>query len=237
MKLNFAPANQKLKSLQKLTGKKLFSFSVLSGHTCPGAKDCQSFAIETPQGLRIRDGKKTDFRCFSASQEVLFKNVYLSRKQNTEIIAVAAKSPGIAAGFISNNIPKKAEIIRIHVGGDFKTLNYFNAWILTAKMNPNILFYAYTKSIPFWVKLNHTIPDNFILTASMGGKYDDVAIMYNFKSATVYDSLADVPVNMEIDHDDSLALLGKSHFALLVHGTQKNKKAKSGYGKKGFWVK
>jgi hypothetical protein len=234
MKLNFSPANIKLKVLEKLTGKKVYSFSLLSAHTCPGAKDCQSFAIETPQGVRIRDGKHTKFRCFSASQEVLFPNVYKSRKENMNILPLAAQSIKQAAEIIVDNIPKKAGIIRIHVGGDFKTLAYFDTWNTVARMMPDINFYAYTKSIPFWVKRLGLIPNNLILTASIGGKYDDVAIQNGLRTATVYETIDDVPPGIEHDEDDSHAALPELRdisFGLLLHGTQKGRKAKHGYSK------
>lgn len=235
MKLTFGKANIKLKELEKKTGKKVYTFSLLSAHTCPGAKDCQSFAIETPQGIRIRDGKHTKFRCFSASQEVLFKNVYNSRKANMDILSLAAQSSRIAAEEIVAAIPKNAGIIRIHVGGDFKTLAYFDMWRIVAAIRPGILFYAYTKSIPFWVKRKDEIRNNFILTASMGGKYDELAIQNGFRTATVYETENDVPAGMEHDEDDSHAALPElrnQSFALLLHGTQKGRKAKHGYSKK-----
>lgn len=235
MKLTFGKANIKLKELEKKTGKKVYTFSLLSAHTCPGAKDCQSFAIETSQGIRIRDGKHTKFRCFSASQEVLFPNVYKSRKANMDVLSLAANSVSIAVKSLWENIPKNAGIIRIHVGGDFKTLAYFDAWRELAIIRPDIIFYAYTKSIPFWVKRKDNIPENLILTASMGGKFDDLALASGFRTATVYETENDVPAGMEHDEDDSHAALPElrnQSFALLLHGTQKGRKAKHGYSKK-----
>ena len=233
MKLTFGKSNAKLVKLEKKTGKKLFTFSVLSAWTCPGAKDCQSFATETPDGMRIRDGKHTLFRCFSASQEVLFPNVYKSRKENMSLIELAANSIRIAAEEIVNQLPKKAEIIRIHVGGDFKTLSYFDSWRAAAMKRPDVLFYAYTKSIPFWVKRQDVIPVNLKLVASMGGKFDQLALDNGFRTATVYTTESDVPKGLPIDHDDSYAALTDMSFALLEHGTQKGRKANYGYNKKG----
>lgn len=143
--------------------------------------------------MRIRDGKHTKFRCFSASQEVLFPNVYASRKANMSVIELAAQSIVAAANEIVAQLPVKAKIIRIHVGGDFKTLSYFDAWCLVARLRPDIIFYAYTKSIPFWVKRKMVIPKNLIMTASMGGKYDELALQNGFRTATVYTKESDVP--------------------------------------------
>jgi hypothetical protein len=237
MRLHFAPGkdNRKLAQLEKLTGKRLYTFSILSGHNCPFAQDCQSFAMDTPAGRRIKDGKKTKFRCFSASQEVLFPGVYNSRKENTEIVSRAGESVKTAAELFALNIPKKAELIRIHVGGDFKTLAYFDMWLRVAAMLPHISFYAYTKSLPIWVKRINSIPANLQLTASLGGKRDDLINTYGLRSARVVENEAEAEVlGLPIDHDDSIAALPENRdtdFALLLHGPQRGRRASYGYGK------
>lgn len=124
--LRFSPANAKIRTLREvaslqefLSGKrKVYSFDILSGHTCPYAKDCKSMAVEQSDGRRvIVDGPDTDFRCFSASQEVLFTNLYRMRKANTEIVEIAARDGAeVAAEALQAAMPSNAGIIRIHVG-------------------------------------------------------------------------------------------------------------------------
>lgn len=226
MKLTFGRGNAKLDSLEKLTGKQVWTFSLLSGHTCPYASDCLSMAIKVGDKLKIKDGPHTKFRCFSASQEALFPAVYATREQNGAIIKIAAENVSLAASIISDNLPKKAGIIRIHVGGDFKTKNYFQAWLMVAAANPDRLFYAYTKSLPFWVwaKELKIIPKNFILTASYGGHRDDLIKFAKLRYSKVVFSEAEAKrLKLEIDHDDSHAALpefAKKSFALLIHGQQ-----------------
>ena len=89
MKLVFGKANAKLIALQNKmqeisnNKQKLATFSLLSGHTCPYAKECLSKAVENSEGKRsIQDGPDTQFRCFSASQEAQYTGVYNSRKNN-----------------------------------------------------------------------------------------------------------------------------------------------------------
>lgn len=234
--LKFSAANAKIKALADVKGikpyltggKKVYSFDILSGENCPYAKQCKSIAVVQPNGRRkIVDGPHTEFRCFSASQEVLFTNLYNLRKQNgDEILAIAAQPMGdIQAGLaIVNAIPKKAGVIRIHVGGDFKTQAYFDAWIYAANSRPDILFYAYTKSLPFWLKRIDRIPDNFVLTASRGGWKDNLIDQHGLREAVVVPSkYAARKLHYQIDHDDSHAAdpskRGQS-FALLVHGPQ-----------------
>ena len=83
--LKFSNANAKIEALKNdaelseyLTDKrKVYSLDLLSGYSCPFAEACLSKAVVQPNGKRkIQDGHKTQFRCFSASQEVQYTNVY-----------------------------------------------------------------------------------------------------------------------------------------------------------------
>ena len=56
-------------------------------------------------------------------------------------------------------LPKDARIIRIHVSGDMFSHKYFMAWIKVAERNPDVLFYAYTKSLTYWVRSRDLVPD------------------------------------------------------------------------------
>lgn len=223
MPLRFAPANAKLSALEARLGVNVYSFDLLSGVTCPFARDCHSKAVLRTDGSRtIQDGKQTLFRCFSASQEVAYTNVFLARQANTNgILPLAAKSPMAAADALCDALPDDAGCIRIHVAGDFRVLNYFDAWIEVAIRNPTRRFYAYTKSLPFWVKRLDVLPPNLLLTASRGGKADCLIDEHKFREARVVLSEAEADdVGLEIDHDDSHAALPGPSFALLIHGIQ-----------------
>jgi hypothetical protein len=224
MLLKYGLANAKLVALQKKLGKKVYTLSTLAGIGCPGAKDCHSRAVETPEGLRIQDGPHTLFRCFSASQEVLFPSVYKNRKNNREaILACENKVEKIVELFLSS-MPKKAGVIRYHVSGDWFTQNHFDAALRVAELKPEILFYCYTKSIPFWVKRKNDIPTNFVLTASLGGKYDGMAIENGLRTAKVVYSQEEADkIGLPVDHDDSYAANPYGgDFLLILHGVQKS---------------
>lgn len=206
--------------------RKIYSFDLLSGGKfCPYSKLCSSQAIEQPDGsLKIVDGPHTLFRCYSASQEALFKNVYKRRKENSHVLYLAAQDYKIAANELEKALPKNAGIIRIHSGGDFSTKAYMQAWIELARRKPDILFYAYTKSIPFWLALRQEIKKlkNFVLTASYGGYKDELITKHKLRSVKVIKSVSEArKLKLSIDHDDSFAadpLKKKVSFALLVHG-------------------
>ena len=112
-------------------------------------------------------------------------------------------------------------ICRIHVSGDFFNQVYFDAWLQVAKRNPNRLFYAYTKSLVFWLNRLNDIPENFVLTASRGGLDDDLIEKHDLREAKVVfdENYKELP----IDDDDSHAAIPDTKnesFALLIHGSQ-----------------
>lgn len=216
--LKFGKANRKLKALEVMVGK-VFTFSLLSGHTCPMADKCLSKVVDG----KVVDGPNTEFRCFSASEEAIYTNVYAVRKYNTDLIKSCGNNIQKMTELILESIPPKANCIRVHVGGDFFTLNYMIAWNDVARLLPSVRFYAYTKSIPMWIKCieRNVIPSNFIFTASYGGKFDNLIESAGLRFArVVYSVLEAETLGLEIDHDDYHAATNGPSFALLVHGIQ-----------------
>jgi hypothetical protein len=237
--LKYSPANAKLKALKNVPElaqwfvtdsrktKKVYSLDLLSGWSCPFAKECLSkvHSVQLPNGKTARkvvDGKDTEFRCFSASQEALFTNTYNLRKYNFDALRNADNMDLL----LMNSLPDDAGIVRIHVAGDFFSPEYMQAWWLTASENPNTLFYGYTKSLRYWNRVVNEMPmlDNFVLTASYGGSDDYLIDELGLRSAKVVFSEAEAEkLGLEIDHDDSHAARPSTRnqdFALLIHGTQ-----------------
>ena len=235
MSIKFSKANSKLVKLYKvqelqkwLEGKrKVYSLDLLSGHNCPFANECLSKAVERADGSRhIQDGPNTQFRCFSASQEAQYPNVYNPRKANSDTLRNLCDNYDeyTVAQHINDAMPKDLGICRIHVAGDFFRQKYFNAWIIVAKANPDKLFYAYTKSLVYWLRMRDEIPSNLVLTASRGGSRDDLIIPHGLREAVVVFSEKQADEKfLGIDEDDSHAAVPEwreDSFALLIHGTQ-----------------
>lgn len=218
--IKFSNPNSKLKLLQERIGRKVYSYDILSGVNCPGAQDCKAWAERTSEGLRIVDGPDTEFRCFSASQEAQYPDVFAKREANQEVLM--AKDSDTMADMLLAAMPSDAEVVRIHVSGDFRTLAYFDAWLEVARRRPDVRFYAYTKSIPFWVRRKDSIPANFALTASRGGRWDHLIDEHGFREArVVYSAKEAKRLRLVIDHNDYHAYrLRGGSFALLIHGTQ-----------------
>lgn len=244
-KLKFGKGNAKLDS-------RVATFSLPAGKTCPGANECKSMAIEKDGKRTIKDGPRTVFRCFAATQEVLYTNTFAARAHNLSLLKACGKGQkGQTAmtKLIQRSLPKKAKWVRVHVSGDFYSQAYFNAWLCVTVANPKVLFYAYTKSLPFWVNKLGWIPDNFVLTASVGGKHDLLIHAHQLRYAkVVYSEDEAKNLGLKIDHDDLLAMKHGPSFALLIHGAQPagsesakvwtklRKAGKAGYSGKGAKV-
>jgi hypothetical protein len=219
--LRFSDANNKIKALAHYGA--VYSFDLSAGKSCPFAQDCKSEVIVVKGKKTIKDGADCQYRCFAASLEVIFPNVYALHKRNFDILQ-GLKSVRCMYNAISKALPDNASIVRVHSSGDFFNETYFNAWVRVAMANPHILFYAYTKAISFWLKNIKGIPDNFILTASYGGTQDYLIKPYNLRSARVVFSESEANIlGLPIDHTDEYAALPEyrnTNFAVLLHGIQ-----------------
>jgi len=222
--LKFTPANTKVRKLAKIealaqyldNGRKIFNFDLLAGHTCPMAKLCFSKVVDG----KVVDGKDTEFRCFAASLEALYPASFAAHKHNTDML----KGKGVEqiTQMLLHGLPSKAGIVRIHSAGDYFSESYFRAWLYVANTYPYKLFYGYTKMTPFMVKHRKDMPANFQLTASYGGKRDDLIGRHKLPSSKVVFSEAEAAkLGLEIDDDDSHAANPTvKNFALLIHGVQ-----------------
>lgn len=237
--LKWSTANTKLKKLYRHRdgilsqwlnvkhGRKfaqVYSLDLQSGVSCPMAKHCFSVAREREDGSRfIQDGKHTEFRCFSASQEAQYTGVYKKRRDNFETLRPLNRDQ--IATMLHDTLPIDAGVVRGHVAGDFFSESYFLAWLDLACSRPTTLFYAYTKMLNLWIKHRKRVDslDNFVLTASRGGKLDHLIGQHGLREARVILSPEEDSGLGPIDDDDSHAAnpatRGES-FRLLIHGTQ-----------------
>ena len=223
LKFNEAKDQAKLKEIETWLGymPKIYSFSLPSGHTCPFALDCLSKADRITG--KITDGLRTLFRCFQASIEAISPT---ARKQYWDNFDQLKKLKNVESmvDLIMDSMPSDLEMCRVHVGGDFFNERYFQAWLQVGKLNPDKTFYAYTKSIPYWVNNLDKIPDNMVLTASYGSTRDDLIREYNLSNVKVFKSIEDIDkANLPLDTNETNAINGTKEFALLIHGTQPKK--------------
>ena len=222
--LKFGEPNAKLKKLAKKLKLKLKTFSLPAGHTCPGAKDCLSKANR--ETGKITDGPDTVFRCFAASAEAVYPSLRKAVWHNFDLIKKSLLNSWRyklnkveqLKKLILDSLPV-CDIVRVHVGGDYFSKEYLEAWIEVAKAKPDVIFYSYSKSLKFMAE--YALPENLILTASRGGRHDDLIDLHGWKEAVVvYSEQEAIDKGLDIDHDDEHAAFGQDDFALLIHGTQ-----------------
>ena len=189
-----------------------------SGLSCPGALQCKAWVDRIEGKNKIVDGDEMLFRCYAASQEVRHNTVYEARRYNFNLIKKALRE-GNAVELIDKSLDQNLRLTRFHSSGDFFSLDYLRACIRVAELNPKNDFYFYSKSLNFFLDIG--LPENMFLTASYGGKFDELIHKGYFnRVAYVVNTEEEAKLKgLEIDHDDSHCFKDKD-FALLVHGTQ-----------------
>lgn len=179
----------------------VWEWNLPTGSTCPFALECK---VTVDRQTGKFDVSKGLYRCYAASPE-RFPAVRKHRWDNFEFVL----NGGVP------EITKKCRAVRIHASGDFFNQKYFDMWIELAKNNPGVEFWAYTKSLKYWVSRLGEIPDNLTLTASYGGRDDQLIKIHNLKNVIVYNRREDVPDDRPIDNDDHWARIKGINFALL----------------------
>lgn len=180
--------------------KPTWEFNLPAGITCPFAKECRVIVGESC-GRFLNDF--TSFRCYAANAE-RFPSARASRWTNYRAV-LNGRMPDLSG----------CTHVRIHMSGDFFSQQYFDSWLSVVSSHGKTKFWAFTKSLPFWVARLLYIPKNLNLTASFGGQYDWMIGEYELKSAKVFKSKSEVPPHIPIDTDDHFAANGSSSFALL----------------------
>ena len=223
---------------------KIFTLTLPAGWSCPGANECLAFA--DPATGKIWDSPTLKFRCFAASAEryenvrnVVWHNFNLLRRLKDKYKIARLLLDSLEETMHRFKVKDDDYgIVRIHVGGDFYSRDYVTAWDIALRTTkagwhwgrrpgwkfPKVIGYAYTKSLHHLSRMlkDHELSDNFVITASEGGKFDHlIPVLKGLKVAKVVGSIEEAESEgLEIDHDDSHALFGKESFALLIHGTQ-----------------
>ncbi len=179
----------------------VFEWNLPTGSSCPFAMECKVIVDRETGKFDIKRGQ---YRCYAASPE-RFPGVRAFRWNNYDFV----RNGGVP------EIPKQCKSIRIHAAGDFFNQKYFDMWIQLAKDNPQVEMWAFTKSIQYWVNRLNEIPENLVMTASYGGKQDDLIEKHNLKNVKVYKNISDVPDDRPIDNNDDWARIPGINFALL----------------------
>lgn len=216
-------------------GDNVLTLSLPSGFTCPGALQCLAKA-DRDTG-RITDGGRQEFRCFEASAESRWRSVRDHRWRNFDILRkldASAMATALLHGLFAARQLKSTHV-RWFTGGDFFSTDMRDAVMECARSTPDLIHYAYTKSLPFFVPWVATddggfplprpkpMPPNLFITASWGGRFDHLITEARFpRTACVVHTIAEAEAaGLEIDTTDQLAWQEKpTHFCHLTHGSQ-----------------
>lgn len=179
----------------------VYEWNLPTGSTCPFALECKVTVDRHTGKFDIYRGQ---YKCYAAGPE-RFPGVREHRWKNFEHTKDGNKPI----------LPKDCKAVRIHASGDFYNQKYFDMWVEIANENPNVEFWAYTKSLNYWIKRINEIPNNLVLTASRGGRLDYLIDEYGLKNVTIFKSRFDVPNGMPIDTNDDWARTSNINFALI----------------------
>lgn len=182
-----------------------------TGSTCPFALECKVTVDRDSGKFDIHRGQ---YKCYAASSE-RFPAVREHRHKNFDLV----RGGGVPV------IPAGCKSIRIHSSGDFFNQQYFDTWVKLAIDNPEVEMWAYTKSLQYWVNRINDIPKNLILTASYGGRQDELIERFNLKNVIVYKTIESVPKERPIDTNDDWARKPNINFALLDNTKFSKKKS------------
>jgi hypothetical protein len=171
--MNLLTQNSKLKKTSKLTGKKVFNFSISAYNnkttgkiTCPFAGDCKKYCYAQKGLYKAYAEKSMDFK-----HQITLTDDFIPLMQK-EINK------------------KKPQFIRIHDSGDFYNKTYIDKWLYLVAINPHIKFYAYTKSFILFNGMQ--LPDNLDLIYSYGGKHDSKINPSIHRHAKIFKSIEDL---------------------------------------------
>jgi hypothetical protein len=186
----------------------VFEWSLPTGWTCPRALGC---LVRVDRKTGKAENLSTDYKCYSASAE-RFPGVRESRWGNLE----SQKKSGLPP------LPADAYAVRIHPAGDFYSQTYFDDWLEYCARYPDVDFWAYTKSVDFWANRIGTIPANLVLTASIGGRLDALAVQHGLRTATVIRASDPRALSGPVDTSDDLARVHGPSFYLINNSDQRN---------------
>lgn len=116
--------------------------------------------------------------CYATKGRHIFSNVQKAFARNwIHLLDFEKKKDKLGCAHeLSQHMPKKG-LFRIHESGDFHSQFAIDVWSLVVQMNPNVDFYAYTRSFHLNFKPLLSFP-NFVLWAST----DD----FNLKKAKAF---------------------------------------------------
>jgi len=200
--MNLLTQNAKMKKTSKENKAKIFNFSIPAYKTkegkitCPFADSCVKYCY----------AQKGNYTRFPVVQELMEQKYKISK--TAEFIPLMNEEIR----------KKKATHIRIHDSGDFYSPQYLNKWVDIAKQNTNVIFYAYTKSIKFFVN-GLLLPKNMKVIFSEGSKTDNLINVNKHRHARIFKSkeLLNAAGYIDASNNDLKAITSNKRVGLVYH--------------------
>ena len=200
--MNLLTQNSKMKKTSLKNNAKIFNFSIpayktKSGKvTCPFADSCVKYCY----------AQKGNYTRFPIVQELMEQKYKISKTNNFITL-------------MNEEIKKKkATHIRIHDSGDFYSVKYLAKWIQISEYNKDVIFYAYTKSIKFFVD-GLLLPDNMKIIFSEGSKHDELINPKTDRHARIFKNIDLLNASGYIDasSNDLKAITDNKKVGLVFH--------------------
>lgn len=217
--LKFSQGNEKmhhLASLLRIPKSNVVSFDLPAGWTCPGADIC--YARADKESGKITKGKRMQFLCYASHGESYRRSVRLARWHNLDLLK-ASTDENTMTDLILASIPRNVKVVRIHSSGDFYNQKYLHAWINVARKRPDIIFFGYTKVLPFLYQIRDANLPNLKFVYSIGGVYDskrDESIPACHVAMDEESALYPI-VCRNNEADDYYKIVAQESFSIIVH--------------------
>tara|TARA_R110002012_G_scaffold317929_1_gene535246 strand:- start:414 stop:1016 length:603 start_codon:yes stop_codon:yes gene_type:complete len=200
--MNLLTQNAKMKKTSKENKAKIFNFSIPAYKTkegkvtCPFADSCVKYCY----------AQKGNYTRFPIIKELMEEKYKISK--TAEFIPLMNEEIR----------KKKATHIRIHDSGDFYSPEYLNKWVTIAKQNKDVIFYAYTKSIKFFVN-GLLLPKNMKIIFSEGSKTDNLINVNKHRHARIFKTVEELNASGYIDasNNDLKAITDNKKVGLVYH--------------------
>ena len=193
--------NSKLKKTSIENNMRVLNFSLPAYKTitgkvvCPFAKDCVKY-------------------CYAQKGNYKYPSVIKGLNNRYELSKTDEFVPKMNATIIL----ERPTHVRIHDSGDFYSIDYLNKWIQIANDNKDVIFYAYTKSIKFFID-GLKLPKNLKIIFSEGSKTDNLINVAKDRHARIFKSKELLAAAGYIDASDNdlKAITSNKKVGLVYH--------------------
>ena len=205
--MNLLTQNAKLKKTSIENKMRVMNFSLpayktITGKTvCPFAKDCIKY-------------------CYAQKGNYRYPSVIKGLNNRYELSKTADFVPQMNATIIL----QRPTHVRIHDSGDFYSIDYLKKWVQIAKDNKDVIFYAYTKSIPFFKGAKEgkpivKVPNNLKIIFSEGSKRDILINNNKDRHARIFKTVEDLNAAGYINasNNDLKAITDNKKVGLVYH--------------------